>query len=200
MLETHQKRRWMDIFMLKTDRKRATLCILISLFLTFTLAYTFSTDAIIYNWECQNGTQIRLIGTWNGTVNGVESNLTQVVVCKYECTNLTQPAQCVISPATDTWTRPMMPMPIFILLQVVALIFFILGVVIRSEEGNAFLFLPLMSMLLFFTLAISAINIDGEFNLVMMLLNFGLGGLSLIFVFYELLTGGPVKQLVDQTL
>ncbi len=181
----------MEVRNMKNNTKRATLMVLLGILIMFTLAYTTSIQAIKYDHVCQDTFLHR---TYNANIT-VDGNLEELelardpINCTYGCTNLTFPATCRTSINTDAFLGPFMPMAIFILFEIIAFVFFIIGSVFRSPDNESYIVMPIGSMILFFILAISAISIDGMFNPTMMWLNMGFGLLSMAYVFYLYFVG-----------
>lgn len=182
---------------MRNDKKRAILTVLLGMFIVFTLAYTTSISAIKYDHVCQD-TFLHRTYSANISTDGVieELELTRDPInCTYGCTNLTFPATCRTSIETDAFLGPFMPMPIFILFEIIAFVLFIIGSVFRSPDNESYIVMPVASMILFFMLAISSISIDGVYNQTMMLLNMGFGMLSMAYVLY-LYFVGSFKQAI----
>ena len=172
--------------------------LLIGVIMMVSIAFIQPVLGICYQTVCQGDDLHR---TYNSSINGE-----QVVIiddpypCKYGCTNLTEPAQCRTSIETDAFDGPFMPMPIYILLEIIAMGLFIIGAVLKSPENESYIVMPLLGMILFFILSISSISIDGVFNATMMWLNMGLGLLSLVYVFYLFFTGSKEMRQAEDAL
>jgi hypothetical protein len=183
---------------------RAILTALLGLFLVFTLVYTTSTQAIIYDHICQD-TFLQRTYNSNITTDGsveVVSLVRDPINCTYGCTNLTFPASCRLNTATDLWSVNFMAMPIYILLEIMAVFFFVIGIIYRSEDGETFIILPIISLMLFATASITAINIEGQYNMVMMYLNMGFTVVSLLYVIYTMFIGSVrnIQNISDDNL
>lgn len=175
--------------------KKVFLASFLGMFIVFTLPYIASVDALtLWNQECQGD---YLIITINATINGVYRSVEiDPVSCRYGCTNLSEPARCKIPPETETFTGPVMPIEIYIVLEIIAFVMLILGIVARTDENESYLVMPMIAFILFLILSISSISIENVYNPTMMWLNLGLGLLSFVYVWYSYFKG-PAQEIAE---